>query len=216
MKKPFHIALNELLLLLKDRMAVIWMIILPLGMTAIMGLVFGRFGGGSEAVVIDLPVVDHDGGEMAAVVLDILSQTENLHLETEYDEETARQLVTDGKRPGAVVIPSGLSADVTSGQPTALELVVVPGGQTAPLLEVMVRGVVSGFYNVQTTVEVATARCSGPPGAMTWTTRGSPGGWWPRPWSGCIIRRSVPASPPSAAQRRKSSISSTRRCQATQ
>jgi ABC-2 type transport system permease protein len=155
MKKLLHIALNELLLLRKDRMAAVWMIILPLAMTAIMGLVFGGFGGESEAVVIDLPVVDHDGGEMAAMVLDILSQTENLQVETEYDEETARQLVTDGKRAGAVVIPSDFSTAVTSGQPTVLELVVVPGGQTTPLLEGMVRGVTSGFSNVQTTVEVA-------------------------------------------------------------
>jgi len=155
MKKLLNIALNELLLLRKDRMAAVWMIILPLAMTTIMGLVFGGFGGESEPVAIDLPVVDHDGGEMAAMVLDILSQTENLQVETEYDEETARQLVTDGQRAGAVVIPSDFSTAITSGQPTALELVVVPGGQAAPLLEGMVRGVTSGFSNVQTTVEVA-------------------------------------------------------------
>jgi ABC-2 type transport system permease protein len=155
MIKLLYIAWNELLLLRTDRMAVIWMVVLPLGMTLIGGLVFGGLGGGSEAVVIDLPVVDHDGGEMAAVVLEVLSQTENLHLETAYDEERARQLVTDGKRAGAMVIPSGFSAAMTSGQPTTLELVVVPGGQTAPLLEGMVRGVTSGFSNVQTTVEVA-------------------------------------------------------------
>ena len=155
MKKLLYIAWNELLLLRKDRMAAVWMIILPLAMTTIMGMVFGGFSGGSETVVIDLPVVDHDGGEMAAVVLDILSQTENLHLETAYDEETARQLVTDGKRAGAMVIPSDFSTAITSGKSTALELVVSPGGQTAPLLEGMVRGVTSGFSNVQTTVEVA-------------------------------------------------------------
>lgn len=155
MKKLLYIALNELLLLRKDRMAAIWMIVLPLGMTLIGGLVFGAFDGGSEAVVIDLPVVDQDGGEMAAVVLDILSQTGNLNLETAYDEETARKLVTDGKRAGAVVIPSGFGIAMISGQPTALELIVAPGGQTAPLLEGMVRGVTSAFSNVQTTVEVA-------------------------------------------------------------
>ena len=155
MKKLLYIALNELLLLLKDKMAAVWMIILPLAMTTIMGLVFGGLGGESEAVAIDLPVVDHDGGEMAAVVLDILSQTENLRVETAYDVETARQLVTDGKRAGAMIIPSDFSAAIKSGQPTALELVVVPGGQTTPLLEGMVRGVTSGFSNVQTTVEVA-------------------------------------------------------------
>ena len=155
MKKLFHITLNELLLLRKDKMAAIWMIILPLAMTIIMGMVFSGFGGGSEAVVIDLPVVDHDGGEMATMVLDILSQTENLQVETAYDEETACQLVSDGKRAGAVVIPSDFSAAILSGQPTALELIVAPGGQTAPLLEGMVRGVTSGFSNVQTTVEVA-------------------------------------------------------------
>jgi ABC-2 type transport system permease protein len=154
-KKLLHIALNELLLLRKDKMAAVWMIILPLAMTTIMGMVFGGFGGGSEAVVIDLPVVDHDGAEMAAVVLDILSQTENLRVETAYDEETARQLVADGKRAGAMIIPSDFSAAILSGQATALELVVAPGGQTAPLLEGMVRGVTSGFSNIQTTVEVA-------------------------------------------------------------
>ena len=154
MKKLLYIALNELHLLLKDRMAVIWMVVLPLGMTTIMGLVFGGFGRESEAVVIDLPVVDQDGGEMAAVVLDILSQTESLHVETEYDEETARQLVSDGKRAGVVIIPQGFSDAITSGRPTALELIVAPGGQTAPLLEGMVRGVASTFSSVQTTVEV--------------------------------------------------------------
>jgi ABC-2 type transport system permease protein len=136
-------------------MAVIWMLVLPLGMTFIGGLVFGAFSGGSEAVVIDLPVVDQDRGEMATVVLEVLSQTGNLNLETAYDKETAHGLVADGKRTGAVVIPSGFSAAMTSGQPTALELIVAPGGQTAPLLEGMVRGVTSAFSNVQTTVEVA-------------------------------------------------------------
>jgi ABC-2 type transport system permease protein len=155
MKKLLYIGLNELLLLGKDRMAIIWMLIVPLGLTFIASLVFGGLGGGEEAVVIDLPVVDHDGGEMAVVVLDIFSQTGNLHLETAYDEETARQLVRDGDRAGAVIIPAGFSAAMVSRQPTALELVVAPGGQTAPLLEGMVRGVTSGFASVQTVVEVA-------------------------------------------------------------
>jgi len=154
MKKLLYIASNELLLLFKDKMAVVWMLILPLGLTAIMGLAFGGLGGESEPVVIDLPVVDQDGGEMAATVLNILAQMESLHLETEYDEETVRQLVSDGERAGALVIPAGFTADVTSGNPTALDLLVAPGGQTAPLLEGMVRGVTSGFSNVQTAVEV--------------------------------------------------------------
>ena len=156
MKKLLYIASNELSLLFKDKMAVVWMLILPLGLTAIMGLAFGGLGGESEPVVIDLPVVDQDGGEMAAAVLDILAQTQGtyLHLETEYDEGTARQLVYDGKRAGALIIPAGFTADVTSGNPTALDLLVAPGGQTAPLLEGMVRGVTSGFSSVQTTVEV--------------------------------------------------------------
>jgi ABC-2 type transport system permease protein len=155
MRKALYIALNELLLLLKDRMAIVWMVVLPLGMTAIMGLIFGGMGGGSETAVIDLPVVDHDQSEMAAVVLDILSQTENLHLETTYDAATARELVADGKRAGALIIPSGFGAAMFSGQPTALELVIVPGSQSAPLLEGMVRAITGGFSSVQTTVEVA-------------------------------------------------------------
>jgi len=155
MRKLLHITMNEILLLVKDKMAVVWMIILPLGMTVIAGFAFGGFSAESETVVIDLPVVNHDGGEMAAVVLDILSQTGSLHMEMEYDEESARQLVTDGKRAGVVIIPSGFSSAISSGQPTALELIVAPGGQAAPLLEGMVRGVTSGFSGVQITVDVA-------------------------------------------------------------
>jgi ABC-2 type transport system permease protein len=155
MRKLLYVASNELSLLLKDRMAAVWMIVLPLGLTTIMGLAFGGLGGASEPVAIDLPVVDQDGGEVAAAVLDILAQTENLHLEMEHDEEAARQLVADGKRAGALVIPAGFTANVTSGNPTALDLLVVPGGQAAPLLEGMVRGVTSGFSSVQTMVEVA-------------------------------------------------------------
>ena len=155
MKKLLYIALNELLLLRKDRMAAVWMIILPIVLTLIAGVVFGAFGGESAAVVIDLPVVNQDRGEMAAVVLDILSETGSLNLETAYDEDRARELVSSGDRAGAVVIPAGFTAAITSGQPTALELIVAPGRQTAPLLEGMVRGVGSAFANVQTTVEVA-------------------------------------------------------------
>lgn len=154
MKKLLYVASNELLLLFKDKMAAVWMLILPLGLTTIMGLAFGGLGGGSEAVTIDLPLVDHDGGEMATAVLDILAQTDNLNLETGYDEPAARQLVADGERAGALVIPAGFTADVTSGNPTGLELIVAPGSQTAPLLEGMVRGVTSGFSNMQTMVQV--------------------------------------------------------------
>jgi len=155
MKKMLLIGLNELLLLSKDRMAIVWMLIAPLGLTFIACLVFGGPGSTSEAVVMDLPLVDHDGGEMAAAVLDVLSQAGNLCVETGYDEETARRLVEDGERAGAVIVPTGFSEAIRSRQPTSLELVVVPSGQTAPLLEGMVRGVTGGFANVQTVVEVA-------------------------------------------------------------
>jgi len=155
MKKLLYVAANEVLLLVKDKMAVVWMVVLPLGITVIAGFAFGGFGGGSEELVIDLPVVDRDGGEMASAVLDVLSQAENLRVETEYDQEGARQLVVGGKRAGAVVIPSGFSSAVSSGQPTALELIIAPGGETGPLLAGMVREVTGGFSDVQIAVEVA-------------------------------------------------------------
>jgi ABC-2 type transport system permease protein len=48
-KKLLYVALNEFTLLLKDRMAAIWMVVLPVVMTLIGWLVFGGLGGeGSE------------------------------------------------------------------------------------------------------------------------------------------------------------------------
>ena len=155
MKKLLYVAANELLLLVKDKMALVWMVVLPLGITVIAGFAFGSFGGGEEGLVVSLPVVDQDGGEMASTVVDILSQAENLRVETQYDGEDARQLVVSGKRAGALVIPSGFSAAITSGEQSDIELIVAPGGEVGPLLEGMVRGITGGFSNVQIAVEVA-------------------------------------------------------------
>jgi ABC-2 type transport system permease protein len=49
MKKLLHIAVNELVLLRKDRMAATWMLLLPLGITLIGGVVFGALDGGEMA-----------------------------------------------------------------------------------------------------------------------------------------------------------------------
>jgi ABC-2 type transport system permease protein len=155
MKTLWYIAVKELRLIAKDRMAAVWMIFLPLGLTAIMGLVFGGFGGHSETVVIDLPVVNKDGGMLADEVVRDLSEAEGLTVETTHDEKSARTLVADGARPGALIIPTGFGGAVTAGQFAELELVVAPGAQTSAMLEAMVRGVTGGLSSVQTTVDVA-------------------------------------------------------------
>ncbi len=157
MKKMLYVAWNALLLLRKDRMAVVWMVLLPLGLTFIAGLVFGGLGEGDETTVIDLPVVDLDGGELATAVINTFLEAENLRVETKYDEQKARQLVADGKRVGAVIIPAGFSDAVSSGHPTELELIIIPANQTAPLLAGMVRGVTSNIAGIQTTVNVTIA-----------------------------------------------------------
>jgi hypothetical protein len=56
-----------------------------------------------------------------------------------------------------LIIPAGFAADVTSGTPTSLKLIVAPSAQTAPMLEGMVRGITGGFSSVQTTITIASA-----------------------------------------------------------
>ena len=157
MKRLLVITLYDLLILAKDKMALVWLIALPIGFIIIGGAVFsGMATGEGEPLVVDLPIVDKDGGDMAQLVRSILQANPHIKVEPYENEAEAIQLVNKGEKVAALVIPEGFSQQVQSGGEARLKLVVSVGDQIrAPLVRGIVEGVTSGFSTVNIAVRVA-------------------------------------------------------------
>jgi len=157
MKRLFIITLYDLRLLVKDKMALVWLIALPIGFIIIGGAVFSDMATGEgEAMVVDLPVVDKDGGDMAQLVSFILQASPHIKVEPWDDEAEALRLVDKGDKVAALVIPEGFSQQVQSGGEVKLKLVVSAGDQIrVPLVRGIVQGVTGGFSTVNIAVRVA-------------------------------------------------------------
>ena len=157
MRRFFIITLYDLLLLAKDKTALIWLIALPIGFVIIGGAVFsGMATGDGEPMVIDLPIVDKDGGDMAQVVCSILQANPYIKVEPYDTEDEVLQLVEKGDKVAVLVIPEGFSQKVRSGGDVRLKLVVSAGDQIrVPMVRGIVEGVASGFSAVNIAVRVA-------------------------------------------------------------
>ncbi len=128
--KVLRIAAADLKRVAKDRMAIFWLLVMPL----VMAYVFGSAlrGGGTSATWI--PVLDLDRQDLSALFIEQL-RADGYWIEVK-DASAQAELKT--KWPYGVVIPPGFSGDILRGQQVKLPLVK---GNCAPdkLLEVRSR-----------------------------------------------------------------------------
>ncbi|MCK4831506.1 MAG: ABC transporter permease [Anaerolineales bacterium] len=129
---------KELRVLLKDKGALAVLFLLPLLFSAIMGgpqkmlSDVGETGPGEEpALQIEAYLVNHDSGPYGAQVADALSAITMLDIEALDTAEEADQLVADGERPAAIIIPAGFSAQIDAYTPTEIRLIVDPTEEEA-------------------------------------------------------------------------------------
>ena len=124
---------KELKVLLKDKGALAVLFLLPLLFSAIMGgpqkmlSDVGETGPGEEpALQIEAYLVNQDSGPYGAQVADALSAITMLDIEALDTAEEADQLVADGERPAAIIIPASFSAQIDAYVPTEIRLIVDP------------------------------------------------------------------------------------------
>ena len=159
MDRIVTLARKDLLETSRDRLAFLFIVIMPLAFTAFFGLMFGS---GSDR----LPIAVHnaDTGEASVALVAALQESAvvDVRLETAEEAETA---VEDGRVAAAVLIPATYSTRLEAGQRAELTLVGVSGSssvQTA-LTEVNAlagRLVAAGIYFVrlESRGRVATSR----------------------------------------------------------
>ena len=124
MGAAFLISSKDLRQRLRDRSAILFAIVAPLGLIAILSTIFG----GAFGVDLDLrfAVVDEDGGELAAAfttgVLPAVEEQGFATVETLDDRADAEAQVRAGDLTAAFVIPAGFSAAATSGGAVPIEV----------------------------------------------------------------------------------------------
>jgi ABC-2 type transport system permease protein len=139
--KALHIALKDLRMRLRDRNTLVMMLLLPVGMTAIIGFAFG--GESGISTVEFLLVAPEEGGFLVDAAAGFLSQHELFDVERASEEE-ARRAVADGERSAAVMIPEGLVDSFLSGTPAEVRVLRDPASSIkAGIIQSMVEQVVS-------------------------------------------------------------------------
>lgn len=121
--KALHIALKDLRMRLRDRNTLAVMLLLPVGMTAIIGFAFG--GSSGVSTVEFLLVAPEEGGMLADAAAGFLAQHELFEVERA-DEEEARRSVAAGEKSAAIVLPEGLLDNVLTGAPAELRVLRDP------------------------------------------------------------------------------------------
>jgi ABC-2 type transport system permease protein len=117
--KFLHIAAHDLRRVAKDRMALVWLVAMPL----IMAYIFGSAMRGGGPANTWIPLIDLDGHELSAVFVDQLR-------EPGYDidvRDAAAQTDLKTKWPYGVVIPPGFSESVLHGKQVTIPLVKANG-----------------------------------------------------------------------------------------
>ena len=116
------IALKDLRLLARDRAALVFLVLVPVVVTAI---VAGTLGGDSSIL---LPVVNEDEGPVAEALIELLKE----HVEVvEVERARAERMVDEESRVAvALVLPTRLSKRYLAGRETTLTLLTDPAKRT--------------------------------------------------------------------------------------
>lgn len=139
MRYVWTLATKDLLQTLRDRLAALFTIILPIVFTVFFGLLFGGLSSGTER--IPLAVADSDGGVVAQKLVALLKESPVVEVKIVPPAAVEKQ-VDDEAVAAALIIPRGFSAATNGGTGAAVTVVRVLGSTGAISVEEAVRSAV--------------------------------------------------------------------------
>lgn len=121
MSKVIAIAIKDLKLRFSGKTQFLFFLILPLIFTLLLSGVM--FGGGSNKVV--MVVVDEDNSDLSHQLVSLL-QSSQVVSPTLITRESAQQTFDNGDAAAILIIPSGMQANLKSGQAVAMDFTLDP------------------------------------------------------------------------------------------
>ena len=116
----------RLVRVLRDRMGLIWLLVMPMVFSFLMGELMGDISsGGAAGPLPRFMVFDQDQGPAADALLSPLQENERFRIvrvDSSITGETAREQVEELKHTAVLLIPGGYSADVAAGAEVELML----------------------------------------------------------------------------------------------
>ncbi|MEM1450808.1 MAG: ABC transporter permease [Planctomycetota bacterium] len=130
LKTALALVRKDLRLFVRDRTALFFAIVLPIGLASVMGTALGGSGGGGPRKIkkVTIAVEDRDGSEESRAFVETLRGSGDLRVEV---VEDARRLVANGDRAGGLVIPEGYGRGLGAGDVPRVTLYRDPAQQIA-------------------------------------------------------------------------------------
>jgi len=163
-KRVWILASKDLLETRRDRLALLFTVIMPLAFTAFFGLMFG---GGSDR--LPLAVFNADSGAPAAQLVSALAKSGVVKTET-MTMADAEKAVDDNKVAAALEVPAGFSAALAAGRPAALTLVSTAGSSGAQTVQTEVTALAGELAAGERAAQAAVAVAGTPPGGAPGAT----------------------------------------------
>jgi len=156
-RRIFTLAGKDLLETRRDRLALIFTVVMPVAFTAFFGLLFG---GSSDR--LPLAVWSGDAGPVATQLISQLQKSDvvTVHQVTKADAE---QNVADNKVAAALEIPAGFSAAVAAGKPATLTVVGVSGSSGSQTVRTEVNALAGQVVAAEQAARAAVATGAGGP-----------------------------------------------------
>ncbi len=120
-KKLLVIAFNSLKVTFRDKGNLVWLIIMPIVWTTLIGTM-DTPGGGSDKIPVGF--LNRDGGIYGEVFAEILRKEESIKIVAvvEDDEDKMRNLVKDTKLSVGLIIPNDFSEKLKAGEQVVIEI----------------------------------------------------------------------------------------------
>ncbi len=138
------IAQKDLKARVRDRSALIFGILLPLGLAFIFNGIFSGLSGNSKAISLGVVVADHGqvGQAFIRQVLDPLRHIGLISVRTEPSLATARSLAVKGTLSAVIVVPAGFTAAVEANKSASL---IVIESESATISGEIARSIAQGY-----------------------------------------------------------------------
>lgn len=120
MRNALLLAAKDLKLRLRDRSAIAFAFLAPLGLATIITFAFG----GDEGFHTVFAIVDEDRGEISKAFIEGIEEGlgDALEIKRPRSESEAREMVDDQDALSAIVIPKGFTQNIQSGTPTRMKV----------------------------------------------------------------------------------------------